>query len=737
MNQNLSPKAIISIVIVFSLVLGLRIYADGRALDFHGPDHMHLDPQGRLYIQIANQIQIYDRRGDLMRQVHLADIGIDNLQGDFAVFTNGDILLYRALQTSGKQASLDAPGLYRCQPALKTCTRFDDGSIQLSRTFHLAIDALTEDVFVADTNNHAIHKFNKRGERLATKERGFIFPNQLLPDGAALYIADTNHHQIQRVQAGTDDFGSAIEKFRTYSNNEEVMQKDIQKFKLGQIWPATFARIHGNWWINNMTNGMNEGGIYIFNRDWQLTRVLDLPVDADPLDLAFYGDRVLISDLNLNRVYQFSTDGQQLEDFSPAALQAILDDNRQQQAFYTNVSRAALASFAVLLIAGFAAGIGQARQAAKTAPLRPSRISASPKPASDGESTPLPLQFTGTAMEYFGIWIVNILLILLTFGIYTAWAKVRTNRYFYRNTLLDGSPFDYLADPLAILKGWLIAMVIFIAYSFASTLLPLLQILFALLIFFLLPVLVVKAMAFRLYNSSYRNLRFTFEKDYGGAFRNFVLFALALPFTLFLMIPSYVYRQRKFLVNNSGYGCSRFDFNGPEIKFYEIFGIGLLILIAGSVVVSLISAALIANGNFPPATELLPGFAAASGKSLPLASMLAMTAGWVASYLFFFAYVNTQLYNLIWNSSNIAGHTFRSTLKVRSMAWLYFSNGLAIILSAGLLVPWARIRMARYKINHLTLLPCGDLGKFIAGETRHVSAAGDQVGEVFDVDIGF
>ena len=47
------------------------------------------------------------------------------------------------------------------------------------------------------------------------------------------------------------------------------------------------------------------------------------------------------------------------------------------------------------------------------------------------QSPPLPFRFDGRAGEYFRIWIVNV---MLTQGIYSAWAKVRTNKYFYRNT---------------------------------------------------------------------------------------------------------------------------------------------------------------------------------------------------------------------------------------------------------------------------------------------------------------
>lgn len=47
--------------------------------------------------------------------------------------------------------------------------------------------------------------------------------------------------------------------------------------------------------------------------------------------------------------------------------------------------------------------------------------------------------FTGTGSEYFRIWIVNLLLSIVTLGIYSAWAKVRRMKYFYRNTRLNDS----------------------------------------------------------------------------------------------------------------------------------------------------------------------------------------------------------------------------------------------------------------------------------------------------------
>ncbi|MBK87886.1 MAG: thymidylate kinase, partial [Gammaproteobacteria bacterium] len=66
--------------------------------------------------------------------------------------------------------------------------------------------------------------------------------------------------------------------------------------------------------------------------------------------------------------------------------------------------------------------------------------------------------FYGQGGEFFRIWIVNLVLSILTLGVYSAWAKVRTKRYFYGSTELAGDRFDYLASPIAILKGRLIAV---------------------------------------------------------------------------------------------------------------------------------------------------------------------------------------------------------------------------------------------------------------------------------------
>src|SRR5512143_1182141 len=123
-----------------------------------------------------------------------------------------------------------------------------------------------------------------------------------------------------------------------------------------------------------------------------------------------------------------------------------------------------------------------------------------PPPASEPapQTAPAPVEhhfeFRGDEREYFRIWIVNLALTILTLGIYSAWAKVRTERYFYANTRVAGTPFEYLARPLPILKGRIIAFTLFTSYILASRFSLKLQLALLVLILLVSPWLIVRGL---------------------------------------------------------------------------------------------------------------------------------------------------------------------------------------------------------------------------------------------------
>ena len=101
-------------------------------------------------------------------------------------------------------------------------------------------------------------------------------------------------------------------------------------------------------------------------------------------------------------------------------------------------------------------------------------------------------EFTGNAKEWFGIWIVNLLLSLVTIGIYSAWAKVRSKKYFYRNTHVEGRNFDYHATGGQILKGRLIVIAAIICFQIILALLPVIGIILLIALIFFYPWLLIR-----------------------------------------------------------------------------------------------------------------------------------------------------------------------------------------------------------------------------------------------------
>ena len=136
------------------------------------------------------------------------------------------------------------------------------------------------------------------------------------------------------------------------------------------------------------------------------------------------------------------------------------------------------------------------------------------------------LKFVGSGDEYFRIWIVNLFLSILTLGIYSAWAKVRREQYFHRNTLLDGSGFDYHGKPEAILKGRAIAVALLIALSVIDQIAPAWHFPVLLLASPLIPWLLIRSFIFRARNTSFRGLHFDFRGAYKGLCRAFLPYIL-------------------------------------------------------------------------------------------------------------------------------------------------------------------------------------------------------------------
>ena len=356
----------------------------------------------------------------------------------------------------------------------------------------------------------------------------------------------------------------------------------------------------------------------------------------------------------------------------------------------------------------------------------------------------LPFSFNGKAGEYFGIWIVNILLSVITLGIYSAWAKVRTKRYFYGNTKLDGSSFAYLASPIQILKGRLIAFAFFAVYATATSIWPITIWLFFILMFLIAPWAIVRSRAFNAHYSAYRNVRFGYTGGLGEAFKIYILLPIANILTLGGAIPFSAHRADRFFVDKSTYGRTKLTYGGKSGTYYRIYGMTLLM---GWPVILLFGAFTLFSLWFSLQTiGLDPGEIEQDMANYidSLAALLSPYAAWIPPFIVIAvilwiiasSYLTTRRQNYLFNSTMIGPHELKLDLSLWRVLWIRFTNLIVITLSFGLMIPWATIRMTRYQVEQMRLVAKDDLDTLIGEQQVKTGAYGDELGEGMDLDLG-
>ncbi|WP_235514251.1 YjgN family protein [Deinococcus sp. Leaf326] len=355
-----------------------------------------------------------------------------------------------------------------------------------------------------------------------------------------------------------------------------------------------------------------------------------------------------------------------------------------------------------------------------------------------------PAAFTGQAGEYFRLWLVNLVLSVVTLGLYLPWARVRNRQYFYGHTWVDGHNFEYAANPWALLRGYLLVGVFFGTYSAAM------QFQFsgwewvaggvALLFGLLYPWMVRQSLRFLARSTVHRGLNFGFGGSVGGAYMAYGVANVAAVVSFGLALPLAWYAQRDYQVRGLRYGAAPGRFRGGPGGLYLIgltalgltVGGGLLIGVLGALAAVLIGAAQTGGPDL-------------SGDFDDLFSQPGVLVGAIAAYLGVLAlygvawqYVRAATLRYVLNHLELGGVVrARATFSTARLVWIGVGNAAAQVVSLGLLTPWAAVRRARYVAAHTQVLSLVSLGTFQAGQATRESALGEAATELLDINLGF
>lgn len=323
------------------------------------------------------------------------------------------------------------------------------------------------------------------------------------------------------------------------------------------------------------------------------------------------------------------------------------------------------------------------------------------------------VQHHGTGGELFGIFIVNLLLTIITLGIYRFWATTRMRQYLWTHTNIDGESMEYTGTGLELFLGVLkavgiflllalvlIGVPVFLAEQFGEEnpilamvfMLPMIA--YAVILILLLLAAPYWARGYKLSRTRWRGIRFA---QTGSGFKyawRTIGYGLLSLLTLYLCVPLMRNRLYAYAMNNTYFGGKAFEYTGTTKPLFSAF---IKVLLGNIVLFAVL--ALIIFGMMD--VQALEAGQPPAGGQLVIMGVLYLVAI-IGSLYLGMSYFVTEM-------KHFAAHTryeglrFSSSARTGSLFAMLVTDLLLLIFTLGLAMPWVIVRSARYFADHFEI----------------------------------
>ncbi|MBT6463088.1 MAG: DUF898 family protein [Opitutae bacterium] len=297
------------------------------------------------------------------------------------------------------------------------------------------------------------------------------------------------------------------------------------------------------------------------------------------------------------------------------------------------------------------------------------------------------LSYIGEGGKFFVLNLVNILLTLVTLGIYSFWAKAKVFKFHWNNTILMNEPLDYHATGkelfIGFLKGILIVFpigVVIWAIATAVEVPALLTFLAYGFILIILPFLAYAKWKFLLARTSWRNVRMSFTGRLGECYALHLKGLFLTGVTLGIYYPWFRAELDRYLIGNTYYGTEGFQYHGRGDELMPKYLVGILLSV--------------------------------------------LTCG---IYSF---WMQADLLRYKWNQTSIQGIRFRNTITGGDLLGYMLLMYLMIYATLGIAFPWAIVMFLKMKASRLAMEQTPDMDAIeVAMRDRSASSLGEGLGE--------
>ena len=351
--------------------------------------------------------------------------------------------------------------------------------------------------------------------------------------------------------------------------------------------------------------------------------------------------------------------------------------------------------------------------------------------------------FHGKGLNYFLISLVNVLLSIITLGIYIPWAMVRSRRYVYENLELNGARFGYHAKGGALFLSWFVLLVFYVGVIIINQSQPLVAMLVMLFLMIVTPFLLVKSLQYNALMTTLNNVRFSFHcpmKSVWWVMMGLPLLLLCLVavvlFAIFKIMffdlssgdmispdgiivkiavliilgvvgmgitNGYVYAKWLKLMGKGGqYGMHKFDINVSTQQCIKIGLFSLAILVPFILLIMYFLAPIFSSMVMPEMMGEADEMAQFALLSQFQKQILACYLLYFAAILLSSAYIWQAYRNHFMNGLTLADGRIRfsSTLTLPGVVLQIFLLAVVSMVTCGIAYPWMKMRFIRYQAAH-------------------------------------
>ena len=333
-----------------------------------------------------------------------------------------------------------------------------------------------------------------------------------------------------------------------------------------------------------------------------------------------------------------------------------------------------------------------------------------------GAVTSWPVRFQGIGNDYAGLWMRNLLLTLMSLGLYLPWARVLNQRYLMRQTTVAGHVLDYHEPASYVARRYALAacLVAGVAGAWAgSTMAGMLASSLALSVW---PLLVFMSLNHHVAHISWAHRRLALDGPFqdvyramwlplasGGALAWLLMAASILHrpgawmawgviLGLWLMaMPLFVWTWFRFRQGHLRLGPLRLRWRAESDEVVVLFGRTL----AWTMLTTLFSMGMAAMAV--AAVLVIRGRLSLNVQHVLLLAVCAVVGAAVQPYL------QAHLFNLVWDKTGNQYMRIRSQLSVAAFVKLQCRHALLMVFTAGLYWPWAVISSRRMRAQALTI----------------------------------